>query len=107
VQAGFVYGDNWQNLTTPDPTTFVSGQAIATYLFPIAENRFMYGIEPLARVSWGDPDTAVDADDGWVFTPGLVLHFVGRNKFAVNVDIWKPATGDTEYSFKAQTYLHF
>ncbi len=107
VKAGFVYGDNWKNLTTPDPTKFVSAQGIVTYLFPIRENRFMYGIEPVARVSWGDPDTDVSEDDGWLFTPGLVLYFVGRNKFAVNVDIWSPATGGTEYSVKAQMYLHF
>jgi hypothetical protein len=107
VQAGFVYGDNWKNLTTPDPSKFASAQGIATYLFPIRENRFMYGIEPVARVSWGDPDTDVSGDDGWLFTPGLVLHFTGRNKFAINVDIWSPAAGETEYSAKAQLYLHF
>jgi hypothetical protein len=107
VKAGFVYGDNWKNLVSADPSKFVSGQVIGTYLFPIKENRFVYGVEPLMRVSWGDPDTGVDADDGWIFTPGLVFHFIGRNKFAVNVDVWKPATGDTEYSLKAQTYLHF
>ena len=107
VQAGVVYGDNWQNLRTPDPSKFVSAQGVVAYMFPIRENRFVYGIEPVARVSWGDPDTDVSSDDGWLFTPGLVCYFSGRNKFAINVDVWSPATGNTEWSGKAQMYLYF
>jgi len=107
VKAGITFGDNWKNLTTPSPSRFATAQGIVTYLFPIRGNRFAYGIEPVARASWGDPDTDVSGDGGWLFTPGLVAHFTGRNKFAVNVDIWLPATGDTEYSVKAQMYLHF
>jgi len=106
VKAGATFGDNWKNLTTPDPSRFVTAQGMLTYLIPV-ESRFAFGVEPVARVSWGDPDTDVDGDDGWLFTPGAVVHFTGRNKFAVNVDIWSPATGDTEYSVKAQMYLHF
>lgn len=107
VQAGIVYGDNWRNLGITDPSKFVTAQAIATYMFPVNENRYLYGIEPLVRASWGDPDTDADDDAGWLFTPGLVFYLTGRNKVAVNVDVWKPAVGDTEYSIKAQTYLHF
>jgi hypothetical protein len=109
VKAGFVYGDNWKNLTNAagDPSKFASAQGIVTYMFPIRESRFMYGIEPVARVSWGDPDTDVGGDHGWLFTPGVVLYLKGRNKFAVNMDVYSPATGDTEYSVKAQMYLHF
>jgi hypothetical protein len=106
VKAGVTFGDNWRNLTTPDPSRFVTAQGIVTYLFPV-NTPHMFGIEPVARVSWGDPDTDVNSDHGWLFTPGLVAHFTGRNKFALNVDIWSPATGDTEYSVKAQMYLHF
>lgn len=107
VQAGFVYGDNWLDLSRTDPSTFVTAQAIATYLFAIDQNEYVYGLEPLLRASWGDPDTDASDDAGWVFTPGLVVYLTGRNKIAVNVDIWMPAVGDTEYSIKAQTYLHF
>ena len=107
VQAGVVYGDNWKNLRTPDPSKFVSAQGVVTYMFPIRENRFVYGIEPVARVSWGDPDTGVSSDDGWLFTPGLVCYFSGRNKFAINVDVWSHASGNTEWSGKAQMYLYF
>ena len=107
VQAGVVYGDNWKNLGVTDPSKFVSAQAIATYMFPVKDNKYLYGIEPLVRASWGDPDTDVSDDTGWIFTPGLVVYMSGRNKFAVNVDVSKPAVGDTEYSIKAQTYLYF
>jgi hypothetical protein len=107
VQAGVLYGDNWLNRGVTDPSKFVTAQAIATYMFPVNDNKYLYGIEPLARASWGDPDTDVSDDEGWVFTPGLVFYLTGRNKIALNVDVWKPAVGDTEYSIKAQTYLHF
>jgi hypothetical protein len=107
VQAGVVYGDNWKNLVTPDPSKFMSAQAIGAYMVRIRENRFLYGVEPVFRVSWGDPDTDLSDDEGWLLTPGVAFYFAGRNKFAVNVDVWSPATGDTEYSLKAQTYLHF
>ncbi|MGD2136446.1 MAG: porin, partial [Gemmatimonadales bacterium] len=107
VQAGFVYGDNWRNLTTPEPTTFVAAQAAATYRFPVRDNPFVYAVGPVARVSWGDPDRGVGSDDGWLFTPGVAAFFTGRNKVAANVDIWVPAVGDTQYSLKVQTYMHF
>ncbi len=67
----------------------------------------MTHVEPVGRVSWGDPDTDVSDDHGWLFTPGFVVYFSGRNKIGLNLDIWSPATGDSETSLKAQAYLHF
>ena len=58
-------------------------------------------------MSWGDPDRGFGADDGWLLTPGLAVHFVGRNKFAANVDVWIPATGETTWSLKMQSYRYF
>lgn len=108
VQAGLTVGDNWQRLdAVGDPATFMTAQIIGTYKRPIRGNRYVNAIEPVGRVSWGDPDTDADAGDGLLLTPGLVVYFVGRNKFAVNVDIWAPDQGDTEWSFKAQSSLHF
>ena len=107
VQAGVVAGDNWRNpVGLEDAANFVTVQGIVTYRFPIA-SPLLAAVEPLARVSWGDPDTAADADDGVLFTPGLMLHVTGRNKLGVNVDIWSPSTGDTEFSVKAQSYFYF
>ena len=65
------------------------------------------GIEPLLRLSVGDPDTGRDADAGTVFTPGVMFYFQGRNKIGANLDIYSPQTGDTELSLKVQTYLYF
>jgi hypothetical protein len=36
-----------------------------------------------------------------------MVHFIGRNKVAANIDVWVPDGGETEWSFKLQTYLHF
>lgn len=107
IRAGVMYGDNWRNLTTPEPTTFLAAQAAATYRIPVRDNPMVYAVGPLLRVSWGDPDRGVGSDDGWLVTPGVAVFLTGRNKVAANVDIWSPATGDTEYSLKVQSYLYF
>ncbi len=107
VQAGFVSGDNWQNLGASGPSTFMSAQGIVTFKVPVQDNRFVAAVEPVGRVSWGDPDTDVSDDEGLLFTPGFVVHFVGRNKIGINADIWSPSAGDSEFSLKVQTYLHF
>ena len=106
LKAGVTYGENWRNLRTAEPSKFLTTQAIGTYLIPV-EARHLFGLEPLLRVSWGDPDTDVSGDDGWLITPGFVFHVYGRNKIAINVDVWAPATGPTEYSTKVQAYLYF
>lgn len=107
VQAGVIGGDNWLNLIGDDPATFVTAQGIVTYKLPVTGNRFVSGVEPLGRVSWGDPNTDVSDDEGVLWTPGVMVHFVGRNKIAANVDVWSPSQGDTEWSVKVQTYLAF
>jgi phosphate transport system substrate-binding protein len=107
AQAGFVTGDNWRNLGASGPSKFMAAQGIVTYKLPMAENPFVSHVEPVARVSYADPDRDLDADQGWLFTPGFVVHFTGRNKIAANIDVWSPATGDTEWSLRVQTYLHF
>jgi len=107
VQAGLTTGDNWLNLVATDPTRFVTTQGIVTYKLPLTAGGYLSGIEPLFRVSWGDPDRATPGDAGWLLTPGFVAHIVGRNKIAANVDIWSPASGDTEWSLKVQAGMHF
>ncbi len=108
VQAGITAGDNWLNLdASGDPTTFLTAQAIVAYKVPLSNPRYLEAIEPVTRVSWGDPDTDTDDDQGILFTPGLVAYFGGRNKLAINADIWSPSQGDTELSIKVQSYLHF
>lgn len=107
VQAGLVAGDNWLNLTAGEPTTFVTGQAIVTYKFPLPRSRYAEAIEPLVRLSVGNPSTATPQDGGLLLTPGLVWYITGRNKLAANVDIWRPDRRATEWGLKIQSYLFF
>ena len=107
MKAGVVYGDNWRNLTTPEPSKFFSTQVAATYRIPVSAGERLYAVAPMARVSYGNPDLDASGDEGLLTTAGITFFFVGRNKFAVNVDVWNPSTGDTEYSLKVQSYMHF
>lgn len=111
VQAGVAAGDNWIPVegTDAEVPRFVAWQAIGTYKVPVRGHRFVQAWEPVLRLSWGDPDTDVEDDGGLLVTPGFVLYFAGRNKIALNYDIWSPQASalDTESSFKAQAYLHF
>lgn len=107
VQAAVVQGDNWKKLNSGGvPASFKAFQAVASYYAPMSGDR-VTGVEPLVRVSYGDPDTGLGDDGGVVFTPGLMFYIVGKNKIGANVDIWTPQTGDTEYSFKIQSFLYF
>lgn len=107
VQAGVVAGDNWAVPTGLESVaSFVSGQAIVTYKAPLT-HKYVTGIEPVGRASWGDPNTDAADDDGWLFTPGVILHFGGRNMLYLNLDVWVPSTGTNEYSFKTQMNFHF
>ena len=81
-------------------------QALGSYYRPLAGGRFE-GVEPLLRVSWGDPDTDADDDAGIVLTPGIMLYVLGRNRIGVNLDYYSPETGSEELSLKIQSYLYF
>ncbi len=108
VQAAVVGGQNWKNLDGGgEASDFVAVQAVVSYRVPIENSPILTALEPVGRVSWGDPDTDASDDDGVLLTPGLIIYFSGRNKFAVNADIYSPSGGDTEWSGKAQMYLHF
>lgn len=107
VQAGAAAGDNWLNYLAGGPSTFVTAQAVATYKLPLKHPPYAEAIAPLARVSWGNPDTANPQDGGLLVTPGLVWFVSGRNKFAANVDIWHPQQGATEWGLRLQSYLFF
>jgi len=107
LQAALVVGDNWRQLDTAgEAARFLTGQAVVTYYVPVDSGRWA-GIEPLARISWGDPDTATPDDGAWLVTPGLSFFVSGRNKIGTNVDIYMPEEGDSELSFKAQAFVYF
>ena len=54
-------------------------------------------------------DTDTENDAGILVTPGFQVFFTGRNKIALNVDVFLPEheDADSEYSIKVQSYLHF
>lgn len=107
VQAGVVGGGNWTiGTTAEDVATFLAAQVIASYKLPLA-HRYLPAVEPIARASWGDPDTDAPDDGGWLLTPGMILHFGGRTSLHANLDLWMPQMGSDEVSFKSQMFFHF
>jgi hypothetical protein len=107
VQAAVAAGDNWQVLNPSDePVSFTTYQGVASYYVPLDGPR-MVGVEPLARLSFADPNRDGDDDGAVIFTPGLMLYVQGKNKIGFNVDIFSPQAGDTEYSMKVQAFLYF
>ncbi len=108
VQAGVVIGDNRDGDPECAPT-FMAFQLIGSYKARILHSRYLEAVEPLVRVSWADPDTDGPNDGGVLITPGIQAFFTGRNKIALNVDIFVPRSCgcDTEFSVKAQSTLFF
>jgi hypothetical protein len=107
VQASAMSGDNWLALDASNtPATFLAFQAVASFYHPLDGDRIV-GVEPILRLSLGDPDNDVSDDGGTLLTPGLMFYFGGRNKIGANLDVYSPQGGDSEFSFKVQTFLYF
>lgn len=87
---------------------FLAAQGFLAWFQPLDGNR-VEGIEPLARVSYGDPGTDQEDDEGLLLTPGANLYFFGRNRLMLNWDVFISANEalDTEHSLRAQVNLHF
>lgn len=87
---------------------FVAAQLIAAVYRPIAGSR-IEGIEPVARVSWGDPSRDRPGDEGLLLTPGLNLYLTGLNRLMVNWDVYAPRGSGlkTAHAFRAQAQLAF
>jgi hypothetical protein len=107
VQAALVGGDDWQLATGPETVAkFLTMQAILAYKAPV-RHKWVTGIEPVARASWGDPDTSAGGDDGWLLTPAVNVYLGGRNMLLTDLDVWAPSLGHTQYSFKTQLNFYF
>lgn len=106
--AGVMAGENWRKLAADgDESRFLTWQGIASYRVPLSDSGRIRAVEPVGRVSWGDPDRDTVNDGGVLFTPGLMVHFQGRNKVAANVDYWRPQQGPSRWGLKAQIYTYF
>ncbi|HSJ10911.1 MAG TPA: porin [Longimicrobiales bacterium] len=94
------------NLVTEE--RFTGAQVIASWHRPTGSDR-VEAVEPVARVSWGDPDGTMDGDGGVLVTPGVNLYFAGRNRFMLNWDVYVPEGDgvDTQHALRAQFNLHF
>lgn len=107
IQAGVIGGDNWEVLDASDnPESFLTAQVIASYYNPIDNDRIV-GVEPVLRVSIGDPNGSAADDGGTLITPGLMLYFMGKNRVGASIDYYSPQTGDSEFSFRVGTFLYF
>ncbi|MFH1279369.1 MAG: porin [Candidatus Eisenbacteria bacterium] len=111
AQVGVVLGENWDARVADASSapSFAAAQVIGAYKFRARPNLYVEAVEPLVRVGYADPNDDVADDGGYQITPGLQVFFSGRNKIALNVDIFLPeAVGeDTEYSIKAQSSMYF
>lgn len=87
---------------------FVGAHVIGSWFIPTGSQR-LQGWEPVARVSWADPDTEADSDAGMLVTPGVNLYFFGRNRLMLGWDVYMPQTErlDWQHAMRAQLNLHF
>ena len=108
LQIGVIGGANWrlEPPTGEEIPRFLTGQAIISRYVPLEGGRFA-GVEPVARVSWGDPDRGMPDDGGLLLTPGVFLYVAGKNRIGANLDIYDSGSISREFSFKLQTYLYY
>jgi len=88
--------------------TFLGAHLMASWYHALDGGR-VEGVEPVARVSWGDPNREVDGDAGVLITPGFNLYFMGRNRLSLNWDVFVPQDDrfSTEHGLRAQAQFAF
>ncbi len=105
LQAGIIAGDNWR---AGEDVRFLTAQAVLMDYIPVDWwPGKVTAVEPMARVSWGDPQSEIDQDGGTLLTPGLAVYLTERTRIGTNLDVYMPQEGDTEYSLKVQAYIWF
>lgn len=101
-------GDNWDpELGGGDDTSFLTLHGILAYHVGLFETPFLIGIEPVARLGWGDPDTDAGDDDALLATGGVNVFFHERLRTQVQADFLSPAEGDGEVALRIHTVLEF
>jgi len=118
IQAGFIVGDNPRiNVSSGDIdlaagedfASLQSFQGVAGYRISVDGADWLEAWSPILRVSYGDPNSDIDDDEAWGFTPGLALYLHKRNRLALTWD-FASFTGDgidSENAFRAQMQFHF
>jgi len=118
VQAGFILGDNPNLNPSGGDIDLAAGeqfasmrsfQGVAGYRIPVASAEWLEAVSPILRISHGDPNTDVDNDEAWGYTPGFVLYFHKRNRLSLTWDVASFAADgiDSENAFRAQMQFHF
>lgn len=107
ARAEWMLGENPLAGSTGEPATMTGVHGLVAWFEPRTGR--VEGIEPVLRLSWADPDTATDRDDGMLLTPGLNLYFNGRNRLMVNGDVYLPGQDalDPELALVAQLQVYF
>jgi hypothetical protein len=95
-----------ENLATEE--RFAGAQAMIAWLQATTGPRLV-GIEPVARIAWGDPDRTINGDDGLLLTPGINFYFPGRSRLMLNWDVYRPSDDAlrTQHALRAQVNLEF
>jgi len=105
LQVGVVAGDNWK---AGQEVSFLTGQAVYMHYIPVdSKSGNIVGFEPVARISWGDPNGDIDSDGGTLLSPGFMVYFRERTRIGASLDVWNPQSGEREYSLKVQSYIWF
>jgi hypothetical protein len=107
VMAEAMAGDDPLIMVDTDPVSMIGAQVAASWFAP--RDGRVEGIEPLVRVSWADPDTDGENDEGLLLTPGVNFYFTGRNRLMVNGEVYVPGQEalDTELGLVAQLQIYF
>lgn len=107
VMAEVMGGDDPLVATAGEIPAMLGAQAAAGWFVPRSGR--VEGIEPVLRVSWGDPDTGAAGEEGLLLTPGVNLYFTGRNRLMLNGDVYVPAQEglEAQYAVVAQLQVHF
>lgn len=112
-----MFGDNPLQNVAGEPIDLAAGDEFASFQTwqLIGVWRFnsdflgLEGIEPVFRVTYGDPNTDISDNGGWGYTPGLNVYFYKRNRLVLSWDFasWEESGIRGENSFKAQLQFHF
>jgi hypothetical protein len=86
---------------------FRGAQAMISWFAPTSGR--IEGVEPVGRLSWGDPNVEVEGDEGLLVTPGINLYFMARTRLMLNWDVFVPADDrfETVHALRAQAQVAF